>query len=42
MVVEFHDLVVALVSYHVVNHALHDGEGDGCKLELGVMQVYVD
>ena len=42
MVGEFRDLVVALVSYHVVNHALHDVEEDDCKLEGGVMEVYVD
>jgi len=39
---EVHDLEVALVSYHVVTHAFHDGAGDGCKLEVGVMQVYVE
>ena len=24
------------------NHAFHDGAGDGCKLEVGVVQVYVE
>lgn len=42
MVGEVHDLEVALVSYHVVNHAFHDGAVGGCKLELGVMQVHVE
>ena len=42
VVEEVHGLEVDHVSYHVVVHAFHDEAVGGCKLEVGVMEVYVD